>query len=156
VPTERRPLHRAHRSRLDGEAEMELQLGPSHRGSVFESEADRQWAWSQHRGRLMELFARNGRRPWAWWIYEAGRPHPGDRQASTLYEMEQLAGEELEECLGFWRAQFDRSFDRDFFYTERPGQFCTGWQARERHFEWADIPPVLLAEWLAAAPVPAA
>jgi hypothetical protein len=149
VPTDRKPLHRAHRSRLDGDAEMELHLGPGHRGSVFENEAQRQWAWTQHRDRLMQQYARGGKRPWAWWRYEAQVPHPGDRQASTLYEMGQLGDEERHELEHWWREQYLRAWDPHFFHCEGPGRFFHGAPARRRHFAWADIPAEFVKQWSA-------
>ena len=109
MPTDRKPLHRAHRSRLDSDQELDLWLGPSHRGSAFESEAQRQWAWTQHRDRVMAVWGKHGKRPWAWWRYESGRAHPGDREASTLYEMGVLAPEERAELERWWRGQFERA-----------------------------------------------
>jgi hypothetical protein len=110
MPTDRKPLHRAHRSRLDAEQEMELWLGPSHRGSAFASEADRQWAWTRHRDRLMELFARNGKRPWGWWAFETELRYPGHgREQAALYEAGLLTEVEVAELVAQWRRDFERA-----------------------------------------------
>jgi hypothetical protein len=147
MPTERKPLHRAHRNRLDGDAEMELWLGPGHRGSEFESETERQWAWTQHRDRLMTMFSKHGKRPWAWWRYESGRSHPGNHQASTLYEMRILGVEERAALERWWREQFERAWRPGFFHCEGPGAFFHGPEAQRKHFAWADIPSALVEEW---------
>jgi hypothetical protein len=147
MPTERKPLHRAHRSRLADDEEMELWLGPSHRGSAFESETGRQWAWTQHRDRLMDIWGKHGKRPWAWWHYESGCAHPGNHQTSTLYEMGILSDEERAELLAEWRRQFERAWRPGFFHCEGPGAFFHGEIARRKHFAWADIPRALLKEW---------
>ena len=147
MPTDRKPLHRAHRSRLDSDQEMELWLGPSHRGSAFESEAQRQWAWTQHRDRVMAVWGKHGKRPWAWWRYESGRAHPGDREASTLYEMGVLAPEERAELERWWRGQFERAQAPDFWLCLGPGRFLEDAPARRAHYKWADVPRELLKEW---------
>jgi hypothetical protein len=147
MPTDRKPLHRAHRSRLDGDQEMELWLGPNHRGSAFESEAQRQWAWTQHRDRLMVIWGKHGKRPWAWWRYEAGRPHPGDRQASTLYEMGVLSDEERAELIRWWSEQFERTYAAHFFFCRGPGRILEGAPARAAHLSWADCPRKLVTQW---------
>ena len=151
MPTDRKPLHRAHRSRLDAEQEMELWLGPSHRGSAFGSESERVAAWLKHRDRLMTAWAKHGKRPDGWWRYESPVPRPrfGTEQ-STLYEMELLAPEERAELETRWREQFERAWDTNFFHCEGPGRFFHGAPARKRHYKWADIPASLLAEWSAA------
>src|SRR5215831_11162940 len=139
MPTERRPLHRAHRSRLSYDAEMELWLGPSHRGSAFESAAQQQWAWTSNRDRLMQQYACNGKRPWAWWRLEMGRAHPGDHQASILYEMGQLGEEERAELESEWRREFTRAWAPDFWLCLGPGRVLEGVAARRRHLAWADV-----------------
>lgn len=147
MPTDRKPLHRAHRSRLDSEAEMELWLGPGHRGSVFEGKAQRQWAWTQHRDRLMAVWGKYGRRPWAWWAYEAHVPHPGNHEASTLYEMGVLSDEERAELEHWWREQYLRAWGPHFFHCEGPGRLFEGPIARRKHYAWADVPKSLLMQW---------
>ena len=109
MPTERKPLHRAHRSRLNADQEMELWLGPGHRGSAFAGETHRAWAWTRHRDRLMELFARNGKRPWGWWRFEAPFPFPGQREQAALFEAGFLTEAEVAELTAMWRKDFERA-----------------------------------------------
>jgi hypothetical protein len=49
---------------------MELAIGPGVT-SAFRSDAERRRAWERHRADLLALEP-PGRRPWAWWFYEAG------------------------------------------------------------------------------------
>jgi hypothetical protein len=66
--------------------EMELWLGRSHRGSLFASEEERRSAWFEHRDRLMGYWGNNGRRPQAWWKFEAPFKYPGfNRERSALW-----------------------------------------------------------------------
>jgi hypothetical protein len=58
--------------------EMELWLGPSHHhGSAFSDDDERRRLWCEHRDRLMRWFAHDGRRPQAWWEFEAPFKYPG-------------------------------------------------------------------------------
>jgi hypothetical protein len=143
---------RSHPGRLGDIAEMELWLGPfPHLPPAFDSDEQRRELWFRHRDRLMEQFGAHGRRPQAWWRYEAGElRHPGyDRERSTLYEAGLLAEAERAELLAYWREQFDRAHGDGFFYCGGPGQILEGAAARRAHFEWADIPPALVAVWSA-------
>jgi hypothetical protein len=97
----------------------------------------------------MQLFACGGKRPWAWWRYESGRSHPGNHQASTLYEMGVLSDEERAKLERWWREQFDRAWRPGFFHCEGPARFFAGANGRRRHFAWADIPRELLQQWSA-------
>jgi hypothetical protein len=95
------PLHT-----LTGQQEMELWLGASDGGSSFADERERRAAWFRHRGRLMQLFAQGGKRPVAWWQYEAPGElyYPGpDYERSTLYEWGLLAETERDELVVCWR-----------------------------------------------------
>src|SRR5262249_6606266 len=65
--------NRTSRGQLGGIAEMELWLGPfPHLPPAFDSDEQRRELWFRHRDRLMEQFGAHGRRPQAWWRYEAG------------------------------------------------------------------------------------
>jgi hypothetical protein len=63
VPTNRKFVRRHLRRELTWEEEMELWLGPSHRGSLFASREDLQQAWLANRDRLMAVWGKHGRRP---------------------------------------------------------------------------------------------
>jgi hypothetical protein len=49
--------------------QVELTIGPG-QTSAFASEPQRRSAWERHRIELLALEP-PGRRPWAWWFYEA-------------------------------------------------------------------------------------
>src|SRR5262249_48026781 len=77
---------------LSPDQSQELWLGASYDRSVFASEEERHAAWRKHRDRLMTLWGKGGRRPLAWWCYEAGElDYPGyDFERSTLFEAGRL------------------------------------------------------------------
>src|SRR5262245_12974140 len=134
--------NRTGRDQLSGTTEMDLWLGPSpNLPPAFDSDEQRRELWFRHRERLMELLGSHGRRPMAWWRYEAGElRYPGyDRERSTLYEAGLLAEAERAELLAHWREEFDRAYDRDFFCCKGPRKFLHGAAARREHFKWADI-----------------
>jgi len=136
-------------------AEMELWLGPSpHLPPAFDSDEHARAAWIQHRDRMMEQHGSHGRRPLAWWAFEAGELRwPGrDRERSTLYGAGLLAEGEREELLRYWREQFDRAHDPNFFHCGGPGKILHGAAARREHYRWADIPPALVEAWSAEHP----
>jgi hypothetical protein len=130
--------------------EQELWLGPnSYLGSQFNGAEHARAVWFRHRARLLRLFGSRGRRPLAWWVFEATIDHPGyARERSTLYEANMLAEAERAELLKYWREQFDRAHGPDFFACMGPGQILEGAAARRAHFEWADIPPALVEAWI--------
>jgi hypothetical protein len=66
--------------------EMELWLGASYRGSLFASDEERRRLWFEQRERLMDYWANNGRRPQAWWKFEAPFKYPGfNQERSTVW-----------------------------------------------------------------------
>jgi hypothetical protein len=58
--------------------EGELEFGPGDRGSVFADDEERRAAWEERRDQLLEEYLTPpltpGKRPAAWWTFEAGRP----------------------------------------------------------------------------------
>jgi hypothetical protein len=137
-------------SDITHEQEMELWLGAPDGGSSFASEEERSAAWFRHRDRLMQLWARDGKRPVAWWQHESPAElyYPGpDFERSTLYEWGLLAEGERAELLAFWRREFDRANAAGFSTTMGPGKFLEGEEAKRAHFRWADIPPALVEAW---------
>jgi len=145
---------RSHRGQLDAIAEMELRLGPSpYLPPSFDSSEHARAAWFRHREQLMEQRGRPGRRPVAWWAFEAPIGYPGyNRERSTLYGAGLLAEGEREELLRYWREQFDRAHDPNFFHCGGPGKILHGAAARREHYRWADIPPALVEAWSAEHP----
>src|SRR5262249_37910165 len=133
-----RSKRRAARGRDDGQL-MELWLGPSQRGSRFRDEAELREAWAKNRNRLMERWGSSGRRPMAWWEFEAGDlRYPGyDRERSFLFERGLFADAERAELVPHWREEFDRAHSPGFFHCAGPGKFLDGDAARRAHFAWA-------------------
>jgi hypothetical protein len=154
MPTTRRYLRRPHRAKLTHAQEIELWLGPRSDGSSFVSDEHRRVMWFRHRGRFMQLWAKGGRRPMGWWLYESpfrSRRHPGtDHERSILYEFSDvLSADERAELEAEWRREFDRSWDEHFFYCAGPDKIYSGDDARWQHWLWADLPPPLLDRWMA-------
>src|SRR5262249_22533358 len=110
--------HRAHRRDFqlraiaDGGSVLsqmqELWLGPnpSH-GSLFSSREELQAAWEKHRDEVMRLWGSHGRRPMAWWEFDAGDlKHPGySRERSTLWRAGVLTEAEKAELERDWRRE---------------------------------------------------
>src|SRR5262249_37312365 len=90
----------------------ELWLGPSHNGSLFDSESELVDAWKRGRDVVMRLWAHGGKRPMAWWHLEApdlGLEFPGyDRQPRYLYDANMLEEKEKAELERSWRRAFER------------------------------------------------
>jgi hypothetical protein len=147
LTTNRSFIRRSPRGALTDEQEMELWLGPSHRGSAFDSREELHQAWLKHRDRLMTLWAKNGKRPAGWWEFEAPFPRPFEREASALYEANLLGEQERAELVREWRREFARANEPNFFFTDSPGCVVRGAAARRAHYRWADIPSALIEEW---------
>src|SRR5262249_36205558 len=126
-------------------------LGPGHRGSLFRSEEEMRAAWTQNRDALTKRHAHSGRRPQAWWRFEAADLHyPGyDRERSFLFQRGLLADAERFALLDWWRKEFERAYEPDFFVALGPGEIIEGARARRVHFRWADIPTFLVETWTA-------
>jgi hypothetical protein len=128
---------------------QELWLGAGHQGSAFSSEDERHAAWIRHRDRLMQHWGCHGRRPLAWWCFEA----PADldynyaSEQSTLYEAGLLTASEAAELMARWKHEFDRACAPGFSVCLGPQRFLTGEDARRAHFAWADIPATLIEAW---------
>jgi hypothetical protein len=87
----------------------------------------------------MLLFGKLGRRPLAWWEFDAppGLRYDDDHERSVLWRAGVLGGDEKQELEAEWRREFERSFGR------------LDAKARRRHFRIADIPRELVAAWTA-------
>jgi hypothetical protein len=131
--------------------EMELWLGVSHQASTFASARDCRRLWEAHRKRLLDRWGNEGRRPQAWWKFDTSIPYPGyARERSTLYEHGLLGEAEARALVADWKVEFERASQPDFFFTAGPGEILHGEAARQKHFEWADIPQTLLQQFEAA------
>jgi hypothetical protein len=129
---------------------LELWLGPGRGGSLFGNKAQLQDAWRRNREVVMRLYACDGRRPQAWWAFEADEDYPGhDSERAWLYEHGCLGEDEKRELVRYWRQEFENAFDPDFFIAIRPDKFLNGASARREHFKWADIPKSLVDKWTA-------
>ena len=129
---------------------QELWLGCGDNGSLFSGEEELRAAWIRARGVVMRIWANNGRRPQAWWYFDApdlGLTWPGyDRQQSYLYEHNALSESERVELERFWRREFEQAQAADF--TMNTGaEVLHGVRARRAHYAWADIPSALIEAW---------
>jgi hypothetical protein len=120
---------------LSGNQLQELWLGPpSPNSSYFSSREELEQAWETHRDEVMRLWANNGRRPQAWWCFDApglGLQWPGrDCERSYLYAVGALSDAECAELVRFWRCEFDRN-------------------RKPAHLDWADVPVSLRQQWQA-------
>ena len=104
----------------------------------------------------MDLFAMRGRRPVAWWQYDAPIPYPGqDLERSALYEAGLLGEQEREQLVTEWREEFERAQVPGFGFCAglrpegRGALWLTDAEAREAHHVWADIPASLVEQWRA-------
>ena len=149
--TNRTLLRRPSRRRLSHSQEMALWMGEVPQKPAFRDEEEAREAWFYHRDRLLTALGRHGRRPMAWWCFEAVFPWPGyRRERSVLFEAGELAEEEASELVDWWRQQYERAQQPHFFFCEGPGRFFQGADARQRQYVWADIPNRLVKEWEAA------
>ena len=107
-------------------------------GSCFCSREELVAAWAAGRAVVMRLWGSHGRRPMAWWEFEAGDlRYPGyDHEKSVLYTAGVLSEAERAELEVAWREAFDRA---------------RGKSAKERReaYEFADIPVELIEKWQA-------
>lgn len=87
---------------------QELWLGVGNQPSVFNSDDACRSAWARHRAVLMQQYGSHGRRPLAWWRYEAGnlRWSGYERERSTLYDANKLTAIERSEQEAYWRSEF--------------------------------------------------
>jgi hypothetical protein len=128
---------------------LELWLGPSASGSLFDSRAALRAAWVRYRDELMARWGCHGRRPQIWWELEAGDlEYPGyDLERSTLWRAGFLGEAEKAALEVEWRREFERAHAPHFFFCDGPGQTFQGAVARRGHFNWADIPVELVKQW---------
>jgi hypothetical protein len=129
---------------------MVLQFGVEKRwADAFRDEDEHRDAWVCNRERLLAGY-RHGRRPMAWWRFEAPFPYPGyDAEQQALYRAELLGPDERAELLAFWRREYERAHEPHFFFCQGPGRILEGVKARRAQYAWAGIPRELLKQWTA-------
>ena len=118
---------------------QELWLGPnSNEGSLFRSREELHAAWLEHRDEVMAEWGSNGRRPAAWYEFEAPPDlHDDyDRERSQLYERGLLGIDEAARVQAEWRQEFDRAQTRFRTDAERRRYYCE-----------IDLPDSLRKEW---------
>jgi hypothetical protein len=142
MPTNRRYVRRPHRTRLTAAQEMAFWLGegPQDDPQPFASPAARLAAWQRHRHRLIgTLPGSPGRRPLAWWQYDAPIAWPGyELERSALHDAGLLGDDERAAVVAEWRREFDVA------------QRLPAGDRRAR-YAWADIPEELVRRWTLAA-----
>jgi hypothetical protein len=150
MATNRHPIQHPRRGRLNHARAMTLRYGEDPRWGAFRSEAEHADCWARHRDRLLAEY-RSGRRPMAWWKFEAGDlRYPGyNHERSVLFEHGRLDEAECAELVAWWRQEFERTQERGFQLCLGPGRFLKGASARRQHYRWADIPRELLSQWSA-------
>jgi hypothetical protein len=108
-------------------------------GSLFRSREELVAAWAQGRAVVMRLWGSHGRRPMAWWNFEAGDlEHPGYfRERSTLWRAGVLSQQERSELEAEWRREYDAARGK-------------GVRERREAYEHHDVPDELITAWTAA------
>jgi hypothetical protein len=136
--------------RLNFWQEHSLEYGERSDHPGFASDSERRAAWQQHRDKFLTK-KRPGRRPDAWWDYEAPfrRPDEYEREPARLYEAGLLSDEEKRELLADWREEFARAQQPDIWTCIGPGQILYGDAARRMIYRSAGIPRTLVRQWSA-------
>jgi hypothetical protein len=158
MPTKRTPIARSGR-KLTHEQQMSLSFGDLPNRPAFDSAEDRRAAWRYHGDRLVRQ-CRPGRRPAAWWDFDATirRPRNAAEEAAALFKNGLLAAREADVLLAQWRAAFDRAQHDGFAFCEGSepdggaARWLQGAQARIAHYKWAGIPRELVKQWTRAEP----
>src|SRR5262249_24816632 len=133
--------------------ELELWLDPGRSGSTFAGDATRRRAWKENRDRLMKLFANGGRRPQAWWAFEAKFKFPGfNREKSALWESGLLGAAEARELEQDWYDEFAKSLEPGFTFHDYSGHYLTGHAAHIAHLVFHDCPAALAEQWATELP----
>jgi len=148
MPTNRRPISRAVRYRLSFWEKLSLEYGEADHRPGFRDDAKRRAAWLHHRHWMLAR-CRDGRRPRAWWDYEAPIPEPDDcryRQAA-LWAAGLLTLEERHQLQASWRKAFEEAQARDFSCVVAPGEVLKGEAARQAWYRNYGIPRQLLRRW---------
>ena len=121
-------------------------------GSCFCTREELVAAWAAGRDVVMRLWARGGRRPMAWWEFEAAISYPGyGLERSVLWRANLLNADEKVTLEREWKAEFETAQAPDFTVNEGGGELLKGDCARAAHYAHHDIPRELVKRWTAAA-----
>ena len=156
MATNRHPIQHPHRGRLNHAQEMTLRYGEDPRWDAFQSEAEHREAWARNRDHLLARY-QHGRRPAAWWRFEASIPFPGyDHEQAALFEADLLHEDERAELEREWRRAFEQARAPGFMFCAgfaKPSDTTATWlegEAAERaHLKWAGVPRALIRKWTA-------
>jgi hypothetical protein len=148
VPTNRRPRRRPLRGHLTLWEKLSLEYGEANHRPGFPSDAERRAAWAWHRDHILARY-HHGRRPAAWWDYEAAiaRPAELEDEAAALYRAGLLGEAERAAVAAEWRAGFERAQEPGFWLCTGPGEILSGDAARQAHYGDAGIPRSLVRKW---------
>jgi hypothetical protein len=128
----------------------ELWLGGGD-SSFFADREELKRTWEVARAYMLRVFGRPGRRPMAWWEFDAGALglcYPGyDHETAYLWAAGVLDAEECAELEIAWRREYEHSLEAGFSLTMNPEVILTGARARRAHWEWAGIPSALIEQW---------
>jgi hypothetical protein len=128
------PPDRSRRSLSYGQR-MFLLYGPADRwNDAFADDGEVCEAWKAHRAHILSHY-QHGRRPMAWWRFEAPIPYPGyDKECAALFETGLLGEEEREQLVAQWFVHFTRAQDPRFTYcvgfAKPSDRVATGLRAR--------------------------
>jgi len=118
-------------SALSHQQEMELWFGPRGKTSAFANDDERKRIYFEQRDKWLRYWANNGRRPMAWWEFEAPFKYPGfNRERSTLYTAGLLGADESKQLEEYWHTEFERSVTKP-------------WDEHIDHLIFCDVPPEL-------------
>src|SRR5262249_55843237 len=114
-------------SARDAALVQELWLGPASGGRFFSSPEGVHEAGIRLRGEVMAGDFKDGRRPLAWWQYDArdlGLKYPGDgHEQSYLFERGVLREDEVVALMHHWRLEFDATYAAGLSAAERRARF---------------------------------
>jgi hypothetical protein len=100
-------------------------------------------------GRAREARCRDGKRPQAFWDYQAPIPEPDDcsYKPAALWAAGLLTLEERQQLQASWRAAFEEAQVRDFCVVVAPGELLKGEVARQAWYRNYGIPKTLVRRW---------
>jgi hypothetical protein len=128
-------------------------MGPN-AGTFFRSREELQRTWEESRDYMLRVFGRPGRRPMAWWEFDASVAYPGyDHERSTLWRMGVLDTEEKAALEDDWKQEFARAYAPGFSIARPFGEEpIAGAAARRMYFAHCDIPAELIQVWTGERP----